>query len=60
MPFGELMTGIESFLASAVSSTDASESVTPWPMKSTGRCEARIMSSARATSSFEAPLRRDR
>ena len=29
MPFGELMTGIESFFANAVSSAEASDSVTP-------------------------------
>ena len=41
----------------AVSSLPASASVTPWPMKSTGRLAARIMSSAALTSSGEAPPR---
>ena len=37
MPLGEEMTGICSRCAKAVSSRDASDSVTPWPMKITGR-----------------------
>ncbi len=37
MPFGEEITGIRSRCANAVSSRDASDSVTPWPMKITGR-----------------------
>ena len=60
MPLGELMTGIESFFASAVSSAEASDSVTPWPMNITGRLAASSSSSALCTASFEAPLRRER
>src|SRR4029077_17771086 len=36
MPLGEEITGMPSFLANAVSSRLASDSVTPWPMNSTG------------------------
>ncbi len=57
MPLGDEITGMPSFLANSVNSRLASDSVTPWPMKSTGRCALRIMSSARAMSSGEAPLR---
>ena len=57
MPLGDEITGMPSFLANSVSSRLASDSVTPWPMKITGRCAARIKSSARDTSSGEAPLR---
>ncbi len=57
MPFGELITGICRRSASAVSSAPASDSVTPWPMKITGRLAAAISSSARSTSSGAAPLR---
>ena len=38
MPFGDEITGMPSFLANSVSSRLASDSVTPWPMKITGRC----------------------
>ena len=37
MPFGDEMTGICSRWANAVSSREASDSVTPWPTKITGR-----------------------
>ena len=37
MPFGELITGTRYLLANSVSSLPASDSVAPWPMKSTGR-----------------------
>ncbi len=57
MPLGELITGISRRSASAVSSGPASESVTPWPMKITGRLAAAIRSRARSMSSGEAPLR---
>ena len=46
MPFGELMTGMGQACASSVSSVPASDSVTPWPMKSTGRSAASSRSSA--------------
>ena len=36
MPLGEVMTGTRSRCASAVSSSPASDRVTPWPMKITG------------------------
>ena len=57
MPLGDEITGMPSFFANSVSSRLASDSVTPWPMNITGRCAARIMSSARETSSGDAPLR---
>ena len=37
MPLGEEMTGMPSLRANSVSSLPASASVTPWPMKITGR-----------------------
>ena len=58
MPLGELITGMERRSASAVSSAPASDSVTPWPMKITGRSAASSQSTARATSASLAPLRR--
>ena len=56
MPFGEEITGICSRWANAVSSREASDRVTPWPTKITGRAALRISSTALATSSGEAPL----
>ena len=38
MPLGEEITGMPSLCANSVSSLPASDSVTPWPMNSTGRC----------------------
>ena len=43
--------------ANSVNSREASDSVTPWPMKITGRDAFTIMSSAAMISSGEAPLR---
>ena len=40
-----------------MSSREASDRVTPWPTKITGRAALRIISTALATSSGEAPLR---
>ncbi len=57
MPFGDEITGMRSLCANAVSSREASDSVTPWPMKIAGRAAFRIMSTAVAISSGEAPLR---
>ena len=57
MPFGDEITGMPSLLANSVSSRLASDSVTPWPMKITGRCAPRIISSAQAISSGDEPLR---
>ena len=57
MPLGEEMTGMRSLCTKAVSSLPASASVTPWPMKITGRLAFSSMSSAAAISSGEAPLR---
>ena len=57
MPLGEEMTGMRKRCASSVSSLPASDSVTPWPMNSTGRLAASIMSSAALTCSGAAPLR---
>ena len=57
IPLGEEITGMPSLRTKAVSSLDASDKVTPWPMNSTGRLAARIMSSAADTSSGDAPLR---
>ena len=57
MPLGEEMTGMRRRCANSVSSLLASDSVTPWPMNSTGRSAFRIMSSAAVTCSGEAPLR---
>ena len=57
MPLGEEMTGMRSLWASSVSSLPASASVTPWPMKITGRLAPNSSSSAAAISSGEAPLR---
>ena len=58
MPFGELMTGMRYLVANSVSSLLASDSVTPCPMKITGRREACSMLTTVLTSSGEAPLRR--
>ena len=57
MPLGDEITGMRSRRANSVSSREASDSVTPWPMKMTGRDAFTIMSSAVMTSSGEAPLR---
>ena len=58
MPLGEEITGICSRCANSVSSAEASDSVTPWPMKITGRLALRIRSTQAEISSGEAPLRR--
>jgi hypothetical protein len=57
MPLGEEMTGIWSACANPVSSREASDSVTPWPIKITGRFALSIRSRQAAISSGEAPLR---
>src|SRR2546429_5509368 len=57
MPLGEEITGMRSLRANSVSSLPASDSATPWPMNSTGRLAARIVSRAALTCSGEAPLR---
>ena len=58
MPLGELITGIDRRCASAVSSAPASDSVTPWPMKITGRRAASSQSTrARHVGLGCAPLR---
>ncbi len=54
MPFGEVMTGTPSRCDSAVSSGPASESVAPWPMKSTGRCDCRNRLITAAISALDA------
>ena len=57
MPLGEEITGMPSLCTNSVSSFEASDSVTPWPMKITGRSAFRIRSTQAEISSGEAPLR---
>src|SRR5579864_7546673 len=47
MPFGDEITGIPSLWANSVSSRLASDSVTPWPMNSTGGGAAALRSKRR-------------
>ena len=57
MPFGDEITGMACFRTNSVSSRLASDKVTPWPMKITGRSAFAIISKACAISSGEAPER---
>src|SRR6185437_14870246 len=57
MPLGDEITGICRRRANSVSSREASDNVTPWPMKITGRLALRIRSTHEVISSGEAPLR---
>ena len=55
MPFGDVITGMSSSSATAVSSGPASASVTPWLTKNAGRSAFAMRSTTRRRSSGEAP-----